>query len=537
MIEQKGTISGYSHQGAGVVRGEDQVCFIPGTLQGETVIYEIEEAHEKKTPYRGQRQPKKGSQSKVAFGELKQLLTESEHRVQPRCPYYGQCGGCQLQHASYEHQLQIKKDIVERAFRGLGREASAKVEIQPVLGAHEPWGYRNKGIFAVQKQDEKVKIGFYQRKSRQVAGTGCPGLFSDQANGLIQAIAFWLEGAGAEIGAQGLHHLMIRESKTTGQMILVLIGAVDKPAWLPDFLKTFVPKDPKTLPPMAPVPKQLLQGIGWLTADLKEGPVLEGKPETLWGNLILVEHLGKIRYGISPESFFQVNTAQAKVLFDQVLKLAALTGKERVWDLYCGTGSITLYLAAKAKSILGIESVSAAVKDGQTNARLNKLSNVKFVTGLAEELLPEMIHPTVPEAKTEAAPLAEKVADRWQKMAQAAQAVEAAESKAEMEPEAIAAEAAILEQKRREAANLPDVVVMDPPSKGCEPAVIDAVLEAAPARIVYVSCDPATLVRDLKRIIAGGDYEIEAVQPVDIFPQTGHVEVIIMMTYCGREGK
>jgi 23S rRNA (uracil1939-C5)-methyltransferase len=526
MSEQQGAISGYSHQGAGVVRGEGQVCFIPGALQGETVIFEIEEEASGISAGSGTRRAKKAGPGKVAFGELKKVLAPSEHRIEPQCPFYGSCGGCQLQHADYKHQLQIKHDIVERAFRGLGREESAKIEVLPVLGAHTPWGYRNKGLFAVQKQEGKVKIGFYQSKSRVVAGNGCPGLFSELVNGLIQALSFWLEQAGAEIGAQGLHHIMIRESKTTGQLILVLIGAGEKPGWLPDFLKSFVPKDPKSLPPLAPVPKQLLLGIGWLTADLKEGPVLEGKPETLWGSLSLMEHLGKVRYGISPESFFQVNTAQAKVLYEQALKLAGLTGKEHVWDLYSGTGTIALYLAAKAKSVLAIESVAAAVKDGQTNARLNKIDNVKFMTGLAESVLPVLLHPPVPEVKEDAAALADKVAARWQKMAQAAaEAVPAGETLKET-----AAEAESREQKRREAAGLPDVVVMDPPSKGCEPAVIDAVLEAAPQRIVYVSCDPATLVRDLKRIIAGGAYEIKAVQPVDMFPQTGHVESVVLLS-------
>lgn len=530
MSEQQGTISGYSHQGAGVVRGEAQVCFIPGALEGETVIYEVEEGTDYSSAGRGPKRSKKAGPGKVAFGELKKVLDSSEHRVEPQCPHYGACGGCQLQHASYAHQLQIKHDIVERAFRGLGREESAKIEILPVLGAHSPWGYRNKGLFALQKQEGKVKIGFYQSKSRVVAGSGCPGLFSELVNGLIQAISFWLEQAVAEIGGQGLHHIMIRESKTTGQLILVLIGTGGKPDWLKDFLKTFVPKDPKSLPPQAPVPKQLLLGIGWLTADLKEGPVLEGKPETLWGSLSLMEHLGKVRYGISPESFFQVNTAQAKVLYDQVLKLAGLSGKERVWDLYSGTGTIALYMAAKAKSVLAIESVAAAVKDGQTNARLNKIDNVKFMTGLAESVLPALLHPTVPELKEDAAALADKVAARWQKMAQAA----AEAVPAEAAPPETAAEVESREQKRREAAGLPDVVVMDPPSKGCEPAVIDAVLEAAPQRIVYVSCDPATLVRDLKRIIAGGEYEIKTVQPVDMFPQTSHVETCVLLARQSR---
>jgi 23S rRNA (uracil1939-C5)-methyltransferase len=215
-------------------------------------------------------------------------------------------------------------------------------KIRPILGAQSPQGYRNKGIFAVQKQGQEIKLGFYQKKSRQLAGNGCSSLFSLAVNGLIQALSFWLTEHEVTVGPEGLHHVMIRESRTTGHLIIVLISSGAKPQWLAEFLQTFVPVEQKDLPPCARKTKQLLSGIGWLAAPDKQGPVISGKPETLWGKLVLVEQLGHIKYGISAESFFQVNTEQAKTLYDQVVQMAGLTGQEHVWDIYCGTGTIGL---------------------------------------------------------------------------------------------------------------------------------------------------------------------------------------------------
>jgi len=461
MTIYQGRVSGYSHDGAGVIAGDDLVIFVPGALKGELVAYSLPTEADKL------KESRKSKKRQTAFGFLEEILEPAVQRAEPKCPYYGSCGGCSLQHASYDHQLEIKKEIVERAFRGLGSEISEKIEVLPVLGDNNPWQYRNKGIFALQRQKGRVKIGFYEKKSRQVAGEGCPGLFSLPVNGLIQALTFWFNSHDVKIGADGLHHIMIRESKSTDQLVLVLIGSGNKPEWLPEFLATFVPVEPKDLPPCARPPKKILIGIGWLSAEFKDGPVIQGKPEILWGTLTLQEKLGDVSYNISPESFFQVNTKQAEVLYDHVLAFAGLTGREKVWDLYCGTGTISLYLARKAKEVIGVEVVAAAVEDGKANARLNGIENVNFMAGVAEKLMPELI-----------------------------------------------------KQGR------PDVVVLDPPSKGCRPEVVEGILAVKPERIVYVSCDPATLVRDLKMLTATGEYEIKSVQPIDMFGQCANVETI-----------
>ena len=451
----KGIVSGYNHKGMGVVRVEDAVYFVPGALSGEEIAFAAISV-----PVQGK---------KPGQGRLKEIFNPSSSRIQPACPYYADCGGCQLQHASYPHQLEIKAKILERALRPLAKlDPEIYGKQKPVLPSPEESAYRNKGIFAVERAEDRVLIGFYRQKSRIIAGQGCPRLFSREVNGLAAALAFWLENRReALLGPEGLHHVMIRESKTTGRLILVLIGAGPKPAWLGDFLNTFIPRQPEDLPPCAPPPRQILSGIGWLSSPYRDGPVLQGKPETLWGSLVLVEQLLGLSFGITPQSFFQVNTRQAAVLYEEVLKAAALTGKETVWDLYCGTGTISLCLARQARQVLGVEYIEEAVEAARKNAAVNQLKNLSFLAGPAEKLLPA-----------------------YQGQA-------------------------------------PDIVVLDPPAKGAAAAVLAAILKASPRRIVYVSCDPATLSRDLQRLLAEGGYRIEYIQPVDLFPQTAHVEVIV----------
>ncbi|MEL7623620.1 MAG: class I SAM-dependent RNA methyltransferase [Clostridiales bacterium] len=583
-----GTVKGYNHEGMGVIALKDQICFVPGVLAGEEV----------KVRLTGK---KKG---KVVWGEALEIRNPSQQRQVPPCPHYLRCGGCQLQHAAYPHQLEIKQSIVERAFGPLRRQdENIMAKLWPILPAPQPAEYRNKGIFAVGRAgngSEAVQIGFYGRQSREIAGHGCPVLFSQPVNGLLYALAFWLEQNKIAVG-QGLHHVMIRQSHTTGKIILVLIGEKE-PDWLPEFLATFVPKDPVNLPPLAPKPDHLLAGIGWLSAPDKAGPVISGKPKTLWGSLITIEELqpqplqdgitealasagsdanngagakgsatdatnsvaetadsaassAPLRFAISPEAFFQVNTAQANTLYDVAAAACGLTGKEILWDLYCGSGTISLYVARQAKAVLGIEISEASIKDAWINARINSvhsgaegkgggagtgaISNAGagtsgdsidgnnngradsqtfadrlcFLAGAAEELIPRLIkeHVFLADQLKQQAPLYTS-------------------PKGEVFPPS----EDIVELL---AGKTPDVVLLDPPSKGAETAVLETILAAEPQRIVYVSCDPATLVRDVQVLIGSGKYEVEMIQPVDMFPQTGHVEAIILMTYCGSNKK
>ncbi len=532
----------------GVIALKDQICFVPGVLAGEEV----------KVRLTGK---KKG---KVVWGEALEIRNPSQQRQVPPCPHYLRCGGCQLQHAAYPHQLEIKQSIVERAFGPLRRQdENIMAKLWPILPAPQPAEYRNKGIFAVGRAgngSEAVQIGFYGRQSREIAGHGCPVLFSQPVNGLLYALAFWLEQNKIAVG-QGLHHVMIRQSHTTGKIILVLIGEKE-PDWLPEFLATFVPKDPVNLPPLAPKPDHLLAGIGWLSAPDKAGPVISGKPKTLWGSLITIEELQPqplqdgisgalasagsvvnatdsvdsspspaLRFAISPEAFFQVNTAQANTLYDVAAAACGLTGKEILWDLYCGSGTISLYVARQAKAVLGIEISQASIKDAWINARINSFHSgvgtsgdsmdgnnngrsdsqtfadrLCFLAGAAEELIPRLIKE--PDFLTD-------------KLKQ--QAPLYTSPKGEVFPPSE-------ELVELLAGKTPDVVLLDPPSKGAETAVLETILAAGPQRIVYVSCDPATLVRDVQVLIGSGKYEVKMIQPVDMFPQTGHVECVVLMS-------
>ncbi len=604
-----GAVKGYNHEGMGVIALKDQICFVPGVLAGEEV----------KVRLTGK---KKG---KVVWGEALEIRNPSQERQIPPCPHYLRCGGCQLQHAAYTHQLEIKQSIVERAFGPLRRQdENIMAKLQPILPAPQPAEYRNKGIFAVgragnglakqaavtelsasekqwaQKEPSAqmasaqaresaqpehpasqkaplppVQIGFYGRQSREIAGHGCPVLFSQQVNGLLHALAFWLEQNKIAVG-QELHHMMIRQSHTTGKIILVLIGEKE-PDWLPEFLATFVPKDPINLPPLAPKPDHLLAGIGWLSAPDKAGPVISGKPKTLWGSLITIEELqpqplqggisgalggagsvannaagakgsaldatnsvaetadsaaasAPLRFAISPEAFFQVNTAQANTLYDLAAAACGLTGKEILWDLYCGSGTISLYVARQAKAVLGIEISQASIKDAWINARINSFHSgagtsgdsmdgnnngrsdsqafadrLCFLAGAAEELIPRLIKEP------------DFLADKLKQ-----QAPLYTSPKGEVFPPSE-------ELVELLAGKTPDVVLLDPPSKGAEAAVLETILAAGPQRIVYVSCDPATLVRDVQVLISSGKYEVEMIQPVDMFPQTGHVECVVKL--------
>ncbi len=582
-----GTVKGYNHEGMGVIALKDQICFVPGVLAGEEVRVKLTGK-------------KKG---KVVWGEALEIGKPSLQRQLPPCPHYLRCGGCQLQHAVYSHQLEIKQSIVERALAPLRRQdENIMAKLRQILPAAQPAEYRNKGIFAVGRmtgsstQSEQpvqtklperqissephtqsrhlakvklptqaelanaalasVQIGFYGRQSWEIAGQGCPVLFTRQVNGLLHALAFWLEQNKIPVGQEtakgisdqenrGLHHVMIRQSQTTGKIILVLIGEKE-PDWLPDFLAAFVPKDPENLPPFAEKPDHLLAGIGWLSTPDKQGPVVSSKPKTLWGSLITIEQLEQsqkdilesptatggaisaapLRFAISPEVFFQTNTAQANVLYDVAAAACGLTGKEILWDLYCGSGTISLYVARHAKAVLGIEINAASIKDAWINARINSAigdgagrgnddgteasgsslaERLCFLSGAAEELIPQLLN--------ESGFLAAKL-ERQAALYTSPQGEAFPPSKELVE---------LL------AGKTPDVVLLDPPTKGAEAGVLETILAAGPQKIVYVSCDPATLVRDVKILTGSGKYEVAMIQPVDMFPQTSHVETVCLL--------
>ena len=428
------TITGISHQGQGIGRCDNIVVFVPGAMLGETVEAEVIEY-----------------KKKMATAQLVQVLEPSAERIEARCPQSAQCGGCELQHCSYNYQLKAKQKIVEDAMLRLGRITT---KVEPVIGMENPWRYRNKGIFHADYSNGTVRLGFYEQGSHQFVPAAHCQLFSEAINKLVLHLEQLIQNSGR---AYYIHKVMIRESHLNGEMMIVFV--TEEAAW--------------RLPELA---EQLMSYPGVVSvyhninSNLK---IMLGRRFRLLAGVETIEDtIGNIHFQISPQSFFQINNEQAQVLYEKALEYAGLSGKEQVADIYCGIGTISMYLAQQAKEVIGIESVGQAVLDAKENARNNQVENCTFVAAKAEDWLP-----------------------KWAKQG-----------------------------------NQLDVAVIDPPRKGCETPVLDALITSGAKRIVYVSCNPSTLARDAKYLCQYG-YEVKAIQPVDLFCQSWHVETVVLLSH------
>ena len=425
-------ITGLGHEGEGVGRAAGIVTFVPGALPGESTLAEIIER-------------KKNFQR----CRLVEVLRPSVQRAVPPCSVFGECGGCQLQHMSYQASLDWKRLRVQDTLSRIGKLGGVKVN--PVLGMEDPWRYRNKVQLQAGILDGKTVLGYHSHKTRRlVRFDDClliPPLFN-QLRG-------YLEGFLARHIEPGkLEQVVLRYSPASGEVMAGLVGD------LPDA-------------PWGEIPRDFAQVKSVVIADPKTGKVKVGAG----GSEIRDQIYGR-DFTLSFHSFVQVNPVQTEVLYQKALEYAGLTGTETVVDAYCGIGTITLALARAAKEVIGVEVSDQAVQDARENARLNRVENAVFYASPAEEVLP-------------------RLAAEGQKAS---------------------------------------VVVVDPPRRGCEEEALRAVVEMGPERIIYVSCDPATLARDLARLQLA-DYQALEVQPVDMFPWTAHVESIIMMTNSGSKGK
>ncbi|QNB47705.1 23S rRNA (uracil(1939)-C(5))-methyltransferase RlmD [Thermanaerosceptrum fracticalcis] len=438
----KVTITGYSHEGAGVGRVGEQVIFVPGALLDEEVLVEITERHKR-----------------FLKGRVLEVIKKHGQRLTPPCEVYASCGGCQLQHIAYQGQLEIKERIVKEALTRIG--GLDGVPVQPVLGMKNPWAYRNKGHFRVGISQGKVKLGFVEEGSHDLVSQYCQHLFSPQVTALISSIEDILTDYKVKVATKeekGLRHVVIRESKATGEILVVFIISGEFSAHKEMIAREICHKTPAVV------------GICQNFNPKPVGEVMGKKTTVLSGKGEIEDRIGSFTFTISPRSFFQVNNIQTEVLYEKALAYAGLSGKETVIDAYCGIGTISLFLAQKAQKVMGIEYVAEAVKDAQLNAQRNDVNNVQFLQGEAEVLIPQLVKKGVE----------------------------------------------------------PDVVVVDPPRKGCDPRLLESIIAVKPERVVYVSCNPATLARDLKYLTTGG-YQVQEVQPVDMFPWTAHVECIIQI--------
>ncbi len=434
-------INGYSHQGEGIGRVNNFTVFVPGAILGERVRVKINEV-----------------KKNFARGQLKEVISSSPHRIKPLCPVYHLCGGCHLQHIAYEKQLEMKKGIVENALDRIGNQ---NIKALPTIGMKDPWRYRNKGYFQVNQEKGRVRLGFYKAGSYDfVPASGCV-LFSLQINRLVSYLEDQLSLQkvtvyNSKTGGGNLRNILIRESRSTGEIMIVFITKEDNLGFdqnvLNDLVRTF-PQVVSIYQNINRSPKAVLQG--------KDFRLLKGKPD-------LEDAIGPFKFKISPQSFFQVNAAQAEILNEKVLEYANLSGEETVIDSYCGTATISIYVAKQAEKVYGIEVEKSAVRDAKINCELNGISNLKLFSGKAEEWL-----------------------YRWRRSGEEVH-----------------------------------LIIVDPPRRGCSSKVLKGITKIKPKKIIYISCNPATLARDLKYLTKDGNYKLKKVLPIDMFPQTSHIECI-----------
>ena len=438
-------IKDMGHDGEGIGKAEGYTLFIKDAVIGDLVEAKVMKAGKN-----------------YGYARLMQVLKPSKDRVEPKCSCARACGGCQLQALSYEKQLEFKEKKVRGNLERIG--GFSDLEIEKVIGMEHPWRYRNKAQYPVGKdKDGKIITGFYAGRTHSIIpNQDC--LLGAEINETIleKVIAYMEENHVApydETTGRGLvRHVLIRCGYQTGEIMVCLIVNGRK-----------LPAAEKLTDSLGEIPG--MTSIS-LNVNTKRNNVILGEEViNLWGQAFITDAIGEVKYQISPLSFYQVNPIQTEKLYDTALEFAGLTGKETVWDLYCGIGTISLFLAKKAKQVYGVEIVPPAIADARKNAALNGIENAEFYVGKAEKVLPE-----------------------------------------KYEQEGISA----------------DVIVVDPPRKGCDEAVLQTMLKMKPERIVYVSCDSATLARDLKRLCEEL-YEVKRVAVCDMFPQGVHVESIVLL--------
>ena len=419
------------------------------------------------------------------YARLMQVITPSEYRVEPRCNFARKCGGCQIQEMSYEQQLAFKQKKVRDNLERIGGFSPELLDetMEPIVGMQEPFCYRNKAQFPFgTDKDGNPITGFYAGRTHDIiANTDCA--LGVPANREILEIIlrfmrkYQIPSYDEKTGEGLIRHALIRYGFTTKEIMVCLV--INRAEEKMHAQKEWIPHQNELV--------EMLTAIKGMTSitvspNPKRTNVIMGESyKVLWGQGTITDYIGNVKYQISPLSFYQVNPVQTEKLYKLALEYAGLQGEETVWDLYCGIGTISLFLAQKAKEVRGVEIVPQAIEDARRNAEMNDIQNAEFYVGKAEEVLPEYY-------------------EKYQK----AHSGETARA---------------------------DVIVVDPPRKGCEESLLKTMLDMKPERIVYVSCDSATLARDLKYLCENGEYEVKKWRAVDQFPMTVHVETVVLLSH------
>ncbi len=437
-------ITGLGTSGEGVGRVNGFTVFVQGVLPGE--IAKIQLSVVKKN---------------YAVGTLLAIAKDSPERVEPRCPVFGKCGGCQLQHLSYKAQLEAKREQIQAALIRIGRLPF--VDIQPVLSEAPIWYYRNKMLFPTGGVPGQTLLGCYARASHLVIDTKECFIQDPMNNKIMNTTREWMNdykiqpyAPNAQIGI--IRNVMGRVGVKSGEVMAAIVTNGEQVVHINELIARLKKRIPN------------LASVVQVMNTSKSNVVLRGKTVLLYGKETISDSIGKFKFNVSAKSFFQINSLQTEALYDAAVKMARLTGRETVVEVYCGTGSISMFLAEKARSVIGIELSEEAVGDAWENARANGCDNAEFIAGDAAVELPKLAQDGVKA----------------------------------------------------------DVVVLDPPRAGCDNKVIEALFSMTPKRIVYVSCNPASLARDVG-LLAEQGYVLTKVQPVDMFPMTSHVECVALL--------
>lgn len=431
----KGVCVDYTHDGLGIVKSENFTFFIQHVLMNEEIEFVITKLNKN-----------------YGFGKCLKILKESIHRTQPKCPYFKRCGGCQIQHMDNHEQLLFKTNIVKNNMKNI---AHIDIEVKETLPSKNTNYYRNKTQIPVSLKDGKVEIGFYRIHSNDIIDMSHCLIQSEKINDVMAYIKEELFKVYEE---DVLKHILIKHAFATDEMMIVLIAKHKEIPYLNTLVDAIVNQFTYI--------KSVILNIN----ERKDNVILGEKEYLLYGESKIIDMLDDLSFSISSKSFYQVNPIQTKILYQTALNMANINKNDTIVDLYCGVGTISLFLARNAKKVIGIEIVEAAIEDAKKNAEINQIENVEFVCSDAGEY------------------------------------------------------ATYLAKKKE----IVDVVVVDPPRKGCDQTTLNAIDQISPNKVVYISCNPATLARDLayfKKI----NYECEIVQPVDMFPNTYHIESIVKL--------
>ena len=439
-------------EGEGIAHIDGYALFIKDAIPGDVVRVKVIKA-----------------KKNYGYGRLIKIVKPSKDRVQPVCPVARQCGGCQIQHLSYDAQLAYKESKIKNCLVRLGKFPKEQIDkiMEPLMGMEEPYHYRNKAQFPVGRNKDGERVtGFYASRTHSIIPATHCAIQDKRNEEILNTVLEFMKEFGIEPYDEVTHtglvrHILTRVGYHTGEIMVCLV------------------LNGKNLPHQDVFVERLakIEGMKSISINVnreKTNVILGNKVKTLWGTDYIVDSIGTIQYQISPLSFYQVNPVQTQKLYQAALDYAGLTGNEIVWDLYCGIGTISLFLAKQAKMVYGVEIIPEVIADANRNKEVNQIKNVEFFVGAVERVLPE------------------KYRESGGKMSA-------------------------------------DVIVVDPPRKGCDVSLLQTILDMGPERVVYVSCDPATLARDL-RFLCDGGYDLMKVRGCDMFGHSGHVETVCLLS-------